>query len=139
MLILQRLETGDHGTFGRLIAGGRVFFTGELPWRGNAPNVSCIPPGLYRGVWTLSPRFKRWMYEIIPVDKRAGIRVHSANFMGANDRGMKWQLNGCIALGQKLGWMDGQKALLLSKPAIRAFETFMDGQTFQLEVRNGHS
>lgn len=132
--LLLRAETGPQGTFGRLLLPGISFFTGELPWRENRSDLSCIPLGVYRCPWTMSPRFRRRMYLVEPVPGRAGIRVHSANFMGDNPPFHK-QLNGCIALGEKLGWMDGQKAVLLSAPAIRRFESIMKGETFILEVR----
>jgi hypothetical protein len=137
-VILERLDYSDHGTFGRLIVGDKVFFTGELPWRGNTPGESCVPLGHYYGVWTYSPRFKRHMYEIGPVDGRSGIRIHSANLMGDSKMGYRTQLHGCVALGEKLGWLDGQKAVLLSVTAIRHFETYMAGKPFDLEIRNGH-
>lgn len=130
---LERHETSDQGTFGRLLAPNLTLFTGELPWRNNKSDVSCIPEGLYRGLWTYSNRFKRKMYLIEPVEDRAGIRIHSANLMGAKPP-FKSQLNGCIALGEKLGWIDGQKAVLLSAPAVRKFEALMKGRMFLLEV-----
>lgn len=54
--------------------------------------------------------------------------------MGNVDAGYKAQLNGCIALGERLGWIDGQKALLLSAPAMRRFEAYMQGRSFTLEI-----
>src|SRR5574341_1627738 len=104
-----RLDRGNQGTFGRIEVPGLVLFTGELPWRSNRTNESCIPPGpaeppvVYNVEWTYSLAFKRWMYLILGTDPRAGIRVHSANFMGDATLGLKMQLNGCIALGEKLG------------------------------------
>jgi hypothetical protein len=77
------------------------------------------------------------MYLILGTDPRGGIRAHSANFMGDDTLGYKKQLNGCIALGEKLGWMDGQKALLLSTPAVRRFESYMGQKPFKLEIING--
>lgn len=138
-VIIERIESSDHGTFGRLLVDELAFFTGELPWRGNLSDVSCIPEGKYRGRWTFSARFKRKMYEIWPVESRAGIRVHSANLMGDRWKGFRAQLNGCVALGEKIGWIEGQKAVMLSAPAVRKFERHMDCQPFELEVRNGHS
>lgn len=135
-VVLERLETGDHGTFGRILFGGLARYTGELPDRGNAPNISCIPAGRYRGLWTFSPAFKRFMYLLEPVDRRSGIRVHAANYMGDAGRGFKKQLNGCVALGERLGWMDGQKAVLLSAPAVRLFETTLKREPFDIEVIN---
>lgn len=131
---LTRLETSDQGTFGRLQAPGLTLFSGELPWRDNRPNISCIPVGDYLCRWTLSPRFKRFMYSIESVEKRAGVRVHSANFMGAKPP-YQAHLNGCVALGERLGWMARQKALLVSMPAVRRFEAHMGRKPFLLEVR----
>jgi hypothetical protein len=133
-LVLVRHESGDQGTFGTLDVRGIRFFTGELPWRDNRSSVSCIPPGLYRCAWTMSARFRRNMYLVGPVPARAGIRKHSANLMGDVALGFRAQLNGCIALGEKLGWIDGQKAVLLSAPAVRRFEAMMGGKAFDLEV-----
>lgn len=133
--LLERLESTDQGTFGRLTAPGVTLFTGELPDRDNAPNISCIPAGAYRCAWTFSPAFKRFMYLVIPVIGRSGIRIHSANYMGDAPPWRK-QLNGCIALGEKLGWIDRQKAVLLSAPAVRRFETLTQHQPFDLEIRN---
>lgn len=136
--LLTRWDHGDQGTFGRLITpAGLSLYTGELPWRDNRSNASCIPQAVYNVEWTFSPAFRRWMYLILDTDPRAGIRAHSANFMGDDTMGYKKQLNGCIALGEKLGWMDGQKALLLSISAVRRFEEHMERLPFKLEIVNG--
>lgn len=134
--VLTRLESTDQGTFGILKAEGFTAFSGELPWRENASNVSCIPEGTYKCVWTCSPRFKRFMYLLESVPQRTGVRKHSANFMGDKAMGYEAQLNGCIALSEKLGWMNGQKCLLVSAPAMRKFENHMQHNTFTLEVRS---
>lgn len=134
--ILTRLDSSDQGTFGRIIGPGITLFTGELPWRENLPSISCIPEGVYRVTWTFSPRFKRFMYLVGEVVARSGIRKHPANLMGDAALGYKSQLNGCIALGEWLGWMDGQKAILLSAPAVRRFEEAMKHESFILEIRH---
>jgi hypothetical protein len=131
---IERHETSDHGTFGKLVAEGFSCFTGELPDRENRAAVSCIPPRRFGCVWTFSPTFKRFMYLITGVPGRSGVRIHSANLMGDKSLGFKAQLQGCIALGERLGTMDGQKALLLSAPAVRRFEMFMAGRPFELEI-----
>lgn len=145
--MLERLESGAQGTLGRIWARGATgvlrLYTGELPWRDNAPNVSCIPPApggepvIRRCVWTWSPRFRRFMYLVLGTAPRAGIRKHPANLMGDARLGFRAQLNGCIALGERLGWIDGQKALLLSAPALRRFESHMGHAPFTLEIRHG--
>lgn len=133
-VVLERHEQSDHGTFGRIVTGDLVLFTGELPWRENAPNISCIPEGYYRAAFTHSPRFGRGLYLVSPVLQRTGIRIHPANLMGDASLGFKCQLNGCIALGEKLGWIEDQKAVLLSASAVRKFETYMGHRPFELEV-----
>jgi len=133
--ILTRLDSSDQGTFGRIVGPGITLLTGELPWRENRPSISCIPEGFYRVEWTWSPRFRRFMYLVDGVVGRSGIRKHSANLMGDAALGYKSQLNGCIALGERLGWLDMQKAVLLSAPAVRRFEEAMNHRPFILEVR----
>ena len=134
--ILTRIDCSDEGTFGRIVGPGIALFTGELPWRENRPSISCIPDGAYRVVWTWSPRFRRLMYLVGGVAARSGIRKHPANLMGDAALGYKSQLNGCIAFGERLGWLDGQKAVLLSAPAVRRFEEAMKRQPFNLEIRH---
>lgn len=133
--VLQRLEESDEGTFGHLVAARLVLFSGELPWRANAPSISCVPPGVYQALFTQSPRYGRALYLVTPVIRRSGIRIHPANVMGDLVKGFKSQLNGCIALGEKLGWLDKQKAVLMSVPAVRRLEEYFEGKQFQLEIR----
>jgi hypothetical protein len=138
-VILSRFETSDHGTFGRCVVHGEPFFSGELPDRHNIANWSCINAGDYAVVWTWSPRFKRMMYLLRGTDPRVGIREHPANLMGDRAQGYLAQLNGCIALGHKLGWIDRQKALLVSAPAVRRFETLLERKPFRLSIVEAYS
>ena len=133
---LTRIESGDQGTFGKLEIGDFNFYTLELPWRDNEPNISCIPCGVYTCIWNKSERFNRNMYLVCGVDNRSGIRIHPANLAGDKDMGFLSQLNGCIAIGEKIGYIDRQKALLVSMPAVRKLESMLAGRTFQLEVKN---
>lgn len=66
------------------------------------------------------------MYEVQWAPARTGIRIHSANFPS--------QLLGCIALGERLGYIEGKRAVLLSSPAVRKFMEWAGGQTLDLEV-----
>ena len=134
--ILTRESSTDQGTFGIFALGDLVLYSLELPWKDNQPNVSCIPVGVYSATMTFSQRFKKQMYLIETIPDRGGIRIHSANFAGDDTKGFKRQLNGCIALGEKVGIMDGQRALLLSKPAIRRLEALTLGKPFTLEIIN---
>jgi hypothetical protein len=124
---LKRRPSIPVGTFGVLSVDNLVLFTVELPWKNNANNVSCIPPGKYRVSWTKSPRLKKFTYEVTGVKGRAGIRIHSGNFAS--------QVLGCIALGETNGVMDGKRGVFSSVSAVRRFEKLLDRQDFNLEVR----
>jgi len=126
-VIILRGESTLEGTFGKLIVDQLQLFTLELPWNNDENNISCIPAGFYNCQYTLSPRLHKYTYEIFGDSKRTGIRMHSANFSS--------QLLGCIALGEKLGIMDGKKVLLISRPAVTKFEQYMKRKPFQMEVR----
>lgn len=129
---LERIESSNEGTFGQLSAPTFWCYTGELPWRNNEPSISCVPPGTYSAILTFSPRFGRGLYLLAPTAPRSGIRIHPANVMG--DPPLRSQLNGCIALGEKLGYLEGQKALLLSAPAVRRMEEYFGRKPFTLEI-----
>lgn len=134
-VVLERLSKSEAGCFGRILAPrGFACFSGELPDRGNAPGISCVPTGIYDVVWAMSPRLRRNTYRLLAVPCRSGILKHPANFMGDAALGLRCQLNGCIALGEKVGVMDGQRALLISGPAVRRFEAHMDRQPFRLRI-----
>lgn len=134
--LLTREDQSDQGTFGRLTCEALTLFTGELPWRENQSSISCIPAGTYNALVTFSPRFGRGLYLVGAVPSRTGIRIHPANFMGDKSKGFHCQLNGCIALGERLGTMGGQKAVLLSAPAVRRLEERMGRRPFKLEIRD---
>lgn len=134
---IERFESTDHGTFGRIEFEGHSFYTLELPWRDNRNDISCIPSGQYVCRITKSPRFKRDMYLVEGVQGRFGIRIHSANLAGDTTKGLRSHLNGCIAIGESRGTMGRQKALLQSQPAVRKFEELLDRKPFILEVING--
>lgn len=136
VVVLRRIHAGDQGTFGRLEAPGFSCYSGELPWRGNASGVSCIPAGRYLAVWSQSPRLGRKTYRLVNVPGRVGCLIHPANRMGDKALGYVAELAGCIALGEALGSIKGQAALLRSIPAVRRFEEAMAGNPFYLEVQD---
>lgn len=123
-MLLVRYESTEQGTFGRLLN----WHTLELPWGDNQRGVSCIPEGDYKVVWTPSPRLHKSTFRLLGTEPRSGILIHSANLAA--------QLQGCIALGERRGVMSGTRCILLSRPAVRAFEDLMKQKTFILEIRN---
>ena len=88
-------------------------------------------------MWAWSPKLRKYTYRLVGVEGRLGILIHSSNLVGDRNLGYKAQLLGCISLGERLGLINGQKALLLSRPAVRRFEDLMVRQPFILEIRNG--
>ena len=89
----------------------------------NKPSVSCIPTGTYKCVLEYSPRFKTMLWEIKGVPNRSECKFHSANY---------WhQLNGCIALGEKLTDIDGDgyRDVTNSKNTMKEFHKVLDGLT----------
>ena len=125
---LFRLETGPQGTFGRISVGDKSWYTVERQWLNNLSDVSCFPAGIYQARMTFSNRFKTELYEMFGIPGRFACRIHPAN--------LAMQLNGCVALGEKTGTMDGVKCVLVSRPAVRAFESALDKKPFSLEVIN---
>lgn len=130
---LQRERGDDQGTYGVLTAAGLAWNTLELPWRGNRRKLSCIPAGQYHCALVRSPRFGR-VYHVQDVPGRDAILIHAANLAGDALQGWKTHLQGCIALGERRGRLGGQKAVLVSAPAVRRFVAALEGAPFILEI-----
>lgn len=136
-VVITRQASTDAGTFGMLVAkrGLLTFscYTGELPWRDNKNNISCIPAGVYQVTRHESRKFGK-VYLINNVPKRAGILMHAANYFGNRDLGLRTDVEGCIGLGMGIAMLDGQQALTHSRHAISAFEFFLSFGNFDLEI-----
>lgn len=138
--VLVRGITSDEGTFGHLtLSDGQELRTVELPWRDNAPTVSCIPPGVYRCETVHSPRFGR-VYGVRDVPGRSHILFHAGNFGGDKDQGWNTDLQGCIAPALKVGMLQNrngkaQRAGLSSKSALERLHAWGDLLPFELEIR----
>lgn len=122
---LQRFCYHPNGTLGAIEYDGERFYSIERPWLGNAPNVSCIPTGLYEVGWRESPRFgETWHIKDVP--DRSHILIHVANFSK--------DVQGCIGLGTDL--MGDTIAVSSSKKAVGKFEEMTKGKEWQLLVEN---
>lgn len=136
--LLHRYENTDQGTVGELLFGDFRSHTLELPWRDNKKQRSCIPVGTYRLIWSRSPKFGM-CYHVADVPGRSDVLVHAANFAGDVDLGWTSQLHGCIALATRIGFMKNlagkmQLAGLVSKPALRCFESWGSEEDILLEI-----
>lgn len=136
-VFLLREEGDDQGTFGLLILpdGGAPLHTIELPDRGNRAQVSRIPAGRYYCAMVKSPRFGH-VYGVANVPGRSHILMHGGNLAGDALKGFKSHSHGCLLVGSKFGSIDGQKAVLISQPALRQFHTRMGNAPFWLNVED---
>lgn len=136
---LRRQRRSDHGTEGVLIApcfgftSGAPLYVIELPWRGNASNISCIPDGTYLCRIRESKRFGR-TYHVLDVAGRSFILMHAGNWAGDRSKGLLSNSHGCILLGLKRGVARGQRAVLNSRTAVRRFVEAAGGEEFQLVI-----
>lgn len=133
---LFRHQSTNEGTFGVILADGFWCHTLELPWRDNRPNLSCIPEGFYTCEMVISPRFGQ-VYQVLSVPGRSHILFHSGNLAGNVAQGLKTHVQGCILLGQRVGTLSGQPAVLVSRIAFNRFMAFLSGEKqFILEVKS---
>lgn len=130
---ILRIRKSNHGTEGVLVFDDFKCFTLELPWRNNEKNISCIPAGTYDVTIRISPRFGR-VYWVLKVEGRTYILIHSGNWAGDVEEGLNTHTNGCILLGTKRGYLAGQRAVLLSRKAIRQFIEKLQGYNFKLHI-----
>jgi hypothetical protein len=135
LVVLVREPSTPEGTFGRIVTpDGRGWHSLELPWRDNVRKLSCIPAGTYRCAMVRSPRFGH-VYGVQRVPQRTHILIHGGNLAGQIPA-WKTHVQGCILLGERRGRIGGQRAVLVSKPAVRAFQAAMGERPFLLEVRS---
>lgn len=123
--LLHLYRTKDDGfcALGKLIMPSNfAFATVERPWKDNARGVSCIPPGEYSMIFTLSARFHKKLYILENVPDRSGIRIHAANY--------PHELEGCIALGLT----HGPRMVHSSRIAMDKFHAEMQGVRARIRI-----
>lgn len=123
-MILTRFTSTDYGTFGKLIAEDKTFYTVEKPWQNNAPEISCVPDGEY----TLTPHNSKKYGNVLCLinedkgvthfkeshSKRYACLIHTANY--------ERDVLGCIGLGDNyLGHM-----ITNSRKSINEFYELFD-------------
>lgn len=136
---LIRGPSTDEGTFSTLKFGDVEIRAIELPWRGNRPQVSCIPLGEYRCEIRYSPKHKMDVYGLQHVPGRSDIEIHPANFAGDVEKFMKAELLGCIAPCMLTGYLQNdhgkpQRAGLSSKPAVAMLMAWADNEPLTLSI-----
>ncbi len=132
---LLRISQSDQGTEGVLVTStGFACRSLELPWRDNRRNASCIPADEYEVVYDWSPHFRKYLYHVLDVPGRYGIRFHGGNVAGDVSRGYRSHSYGCILLGKYSGTLWGQRAVLLSRVTLRKFINVMGKEPFTLKI-----
>lgn len=113
VLELIRLENTPQGVVSILKINKHVFCaTLEPPELDNQTNISCIPAGQYyiRGI--KSPRFGD-TYTVLDVPGRSHILFHAGNLVE--------HTAGCILLGETIGKLSGDRAVLNSGATFKRF------------------
>lgn len=128
-----RTARSSHGTEGQLIANGFACHSFELPWKNNERGISCIPSGSYAAVIRLSPKYGR-TYWVSNVPDRSLILIHGGNFAGDPTVGLKTHTMGCILLGDRIGFLGNQRAILNSRVIVRRFMEHMNYEPFVLNI-----
>lgn len=119
-LLLQRLTESNEGTQGVVsdLLGNNVCRTLELPWRNNERRISRIEAGTYEVVPHSGTRFKNAL-KLLDVPGRSHILIHAGNWAGDTSLGFKSDSLGCILPCMTFGTLDGQRAGLRSREALR--------------------
>jgi len=131
---LSRYESTHHGTFGRLGIGDLRWHTVERQWLDNAPNVSCIPCGVYV-IRQLADHYftiiggSVALYRadmVSPAVTRHGVGMHAAN--------LATQVKGCIAPGVSRGALGDVPAVISSGQALSEIAMTLNGESAQLII-----
>lgn len=152
-LTLVRHSYGKQCTLGYLFVGGHTFATLEEGWRPDPDGPggqrretglkeSCVPDGLYSLVPHNTPKHPNtWalvnhalgIYQQpgdIPAGQKYGrsaILIHSGNTVADTE--------GCILVGARHGWVDGQDAVLESRNALLQLRDALGPISHTLEIR----
>jgi len=138
-VVITRNQSTDKETSGTLMAyrNGEVFTckTLELPWKGNAHKISCIPQGSYEVKYTFWPAKLRSNYLLQNVPGRSGIFMHPGNY--AFRKNGKPDIEGCILLGSNYTDLNGDTVLDIAntKYTVAAFQNFLHNEPFELVIR----
>lgn len=138
LITLERFAHTAQGTFGTLRVGKLALYTVERPWRHNQASLSCIPEGLYPLRKRVSPVVQRSSggefsegWEVCDVTDRTFIMLHPGN--------TQLDVEGCIAPGMALGFVNNHWAVVNSRVAFKKLMTALAAEPeWRLHVRRYH-
>lgn len=128
---LKRQNDNGNATYGvfffETIEGVKTLASLELPWLNNEVEISCIPKGNYKVVTNFSSKYQKDMWQVLDVEGRTGIRIHSANYAS--------EIEGCIVLGSERKDINGDGTMDVagSRKAIKLAKYHL-GKEFNLEI-----
>lgn len=136
-------NTGDNtahrdAEYGVIKFGGSQLHSMERPWipsrefPAGKPSESCVPVGEYNLVKAFSPKYETGMYYLVNEEngvflrkedrtedwQRWGCMFHPANWV--------YQINGCIAAGERIGMIGSKYGVGASKSATRQLTSHID-------------
>lgn len=129
---IVRLEESEYyGTFGALKFEDEVVcWTLEPPDFANEPMKSCIPAQQYMCCRTTSRTFGN-TFLLRHVPGRSNILFHPGNLVKDTE--------GCILLGEKIGELSGDRAVLSSRAAFDRFMDLLNGiNEFKLTITEAY-
>lgn len=119
----------NNATLGELVLpSGQIIKTLERPWLNNAPNISCIPEGIYYVKWlerSASGKYKR-VWHVQGVEGRSGILFHAGNYVRNS--------LGCILTGMSHGYLASERAVLSSGVGLNKMRKELSGKDFLLHI-----
>ncbi len=145
-LTIDRNDSTDQGTLGDAtlhnVAGVLLWsaFSLELPWRDNAPYVSCVPPGIYVAKVVPSSHFGYPVYQLIDVPGRTDCDLHDGNWAGDVSLGYRTDVEGCTVFGTQTGQLAPpgkapQLAVMNTDVARKALMAATGGADIEVEYR----
>lgn len=128
MMYINRFKSDPLGTFGAWMDedGHQLCFTVERPYTGDHP---CIAPGVYSFNQYDSPsKGDVWLRDETQTDDgRTMIEIHPGNTIK--------DLKGCIAVGDKLGTVNGLPAVMNSRITFIKLKKELPN-SFELTIRD---
>jgi hypothetical protein len=132
LLTIKRQPSDAKQTLGEAeitFNGSTVFRckTLELPWKDNAPQISCIPTGTYKVMKRFSPKYGNH-FHVLGVPGRSYILIHQGNFYS--------EIRGCVLVGAAHADIngDGIRDVTNSKVTMLALNKVLP-ESFQLVIR----
>lgn len=127
---LRRVAYLENCVQGVLLHRNRaILVTLEDAWKGNEPNISCIPSGHYVCKRYSSDKYPT-TFEVTNVHNRSKILFHAGN--------TDVDTHGCILLGRRFGDLHGRPAVLESKVAMDWFREYtLNMNEFDLTIESG--